>query len=167
MSKYDVNFALIAERVLPPDKRGPVLLAWFWSWLYPLQQLSADFFGTFAPLIIDFTRRNAQKIVLEKILNDAFPNISEGLIYINNQGDDISPIFFHNTSEGYKGITFYNSSEIPDSPRYFRNVSEISSGNIFTVYVPAYVLSTYGEDDISLEIEKYRVYGTTFIIVSY
>ena len=83
MAIYDVTYSLISERLLPPFKRTPILLAYLNAALTPLQTLRDWIFNDYynggteidgSGTVIGINERlkyNSQTILLEYILNNA------------------------------------------------------------------------------------------------
>ena len=83
MAIYDVTYSLICERLLPPFKRTPILLAYLNAALTPLQTLRDWIFNDYynggteidgSGTVIGINERlkyNSQTILLEYILNNA------------------------------------------------------------------------------------------------
>lgn len=166
MSIYDLNYSIFANEFLPPDKRAPVQKAWQTALLTPEQTLHDDIFKTYRPDVLARAKQNGQKIIMESVLNEVFGVTGPSLIYIDNTGDDISPVIFFNKSEGYPPVYFYNQSE-GQPPVYFNNKSESLTNTNFKVYVPAATYAAYGIDRIAAEVDRLRPYSTNYTIISY
>jgi hypothetical protein len=173
MAIYDIDFSLVAERLLPPNKRNPVMLAWITALFTPLQQLHDDIFTNYRPDVIFRTRYNSQTIVLEGILNFIFDVQSVNKIYIDNTDNNLDQVFFYKETEGYLPVFF--STETEDEPVYFYNEDEYLVDFDFIVYVPSTWTdsSTSGRSfsdfdlQIENEVEKYRIMGTNYEVLSY
>lgn len=166
MSIYNLDYSIFANEFLPPDKRADVQKSWQTALLAPEQQLHDSIFNVFRPYIIERSKQNGQKIVMESVLNDTFGVTAPPLIYIDNTGDDVGGVTFFNESEGYPGVIFYNESE-GQAPTFFYNDSETVQNNDFKVYVPAAVYAAEGEAKIAAEVDRLRPYSTNYVIISY
>lgn len=166
MSIYDLDYSVFSNEFLPPDKRATVQKAWQTALLAPEQTLHDDIFKTYRPDVLGRAKQNGQKIVMEDVLNSVFAVPGPDFIFIDNTGDDISPVIFFNQSEGYPPVYFYNQSE-GQPPVYFNNESESVLNSNFKVYVPAATYSAYGVDRIAAEVDRLRPYSTQYTIISY
>lgn len=109
MSVYDITYSLISERLLPPFKRKAKLLSYLNAALKPLQNLRDWIFDDYynggteidgSGSIIGINERlkyNAQKIVLEYILNKAFGTTS--ITITNTDTTVINYKYFFQASE--------------------------------------------------------------------
>jgi len=166
MSIYNINFADFVIDYLPPDKREPVNKSFITALLAPVQTLHNDTFFTFKPLIEEQTKHNGQRILMESILNDTFGVTAAPLIYIDNSGDNITPLDLFNESEGFAPLFLFNESEA-EPPTYFYNESEVTNNREFIVYVPTAVYAAVGEPAIKTEVDRLRPYSTFYTIIQY
>jgi hypothetical protein len=166
MSVYVINWNDFATDYLPPDKREPITKAFLGANLEPLNTLHVDTFDVFKPDIIDRTKHNGQRILMESVLNAAFSVISAPFIYIDNSGDNVTPNIFFNESEALPPFTLYNASE-GQTPAYFYNQAEVTNNRNFVVYVPTAVYAAVGEAAIKQQVDRLRPYSTFYTIVQY
>lgn len=166
MSVYTVNFNDFVTDYLPPDKREPVNKAFLSACLEPLATLHNDTYNVFKPDIIDRTKHNGQRILMESILNDVFSVTAAPFIYIDNSGDNITPDIFFNEAEGLPAFIFFNEAE-GQAPAYFNNEAEVTNNRNFVVYVPAAVYASVGEPAIKQQVDRLRPYSTFYTIVQY
>ncbi len=166
MSIYTLDYSIFLNEYLPPDKRATIQKSWLGALLAPQQVLHDDVFITYYPDVIARSKQNGQKLIMEDVLNTTFEVVGPPFIYIDNTGDDKDDVTFYNEGEGYPPVYFYNDDELED-PIYFFNSDEIAENAIFKVYVPSAVYLSVGEARISTEVERLRVYGTTYEIISY
>ena len=165
MNIFNVDYGLLAKRLLPPNKRLDKQKAWLRSLMAPLDDLNTSYWLTYYPDLLVRAKRNAQKIVFENTLNEEFNQGGSNPIYIVNSGNILSNTFFFNEDEGYPAVYMYNESE--GIPVYLYNSLEFENEFSFTIYVPTDVFSTYNEDQITAEADKYAIAGTTFNIIQY
>lgn len=150
-----IDFFKFSRDYAPPNKRGEKSLAWYKSLLKPLQTINEYFYNIYFVDVKLRAKRNAQKIVLEKTLNEVFGTGTS--IFIDNTGDNLETIFFYNSFEGYPPIFF-------DDFVYLYNILEYSKNRLFIVYVPKNVLNLA---QLKAEVEKYRVAGTIYEVIEY
>jgi len=166
MSIYNINFKDFVTNYLPPDKREVKTVAYLTACLAPLNTLHVATFSVYKPDVINRSKQNGQRILLEEVLNTFFNVTVAPLIYIDNSGDNITPDIFFNITEGLPPFTFYNLSEA-QAPAYFNNTTEVSNNRNFVVYVPAAVYAANGEPAIKQQVDRLRPASTFYTIVQY
>ena len=166
MSIFDVTYKDYVSEYLPPDKREPVTQAYFTALLSALQTLHNDTYLNFKPFVEDLSKQNAQRILFESILNSTFGVTSAPLIYIDNTGNDITPLILFNEGEGLVPTYFFNEGE-PGGPVYLRNEGEITNNKTFIVFVPLAVYTAVGEPQIEKEVDRLKILGTNYTIQTY
>tara|TARA_R110000796_G_scaffold55294_4_gene128861 strand:- start:196 stop:696 length:501 start_codon:yes stop_codon:yes gene_type:complete len=166
MSIYNITFRDFVIDQLPVDKREPVNIAFFTALLKPLETLHESTFNAYRTDIIGRSKQNGQRILFESILNTNFGVNSAPFIYIDNSGDNITPLSFYNQAEGLAPTYLYNITEGQPS-LFFNNVSEVSSNRDFIVYVPTAVYSTAGEIPLRQQIDRLKPYSTNYTIITY
>ena len=166
MSIYNLDYDILIKENLPVDKRKDIEISWLNALFVTIKQLHIDIFITYRTDVIARAKHNGQKIIAESILNDTFGVVSAPFIYIDNTGDDVTPITFYNKSEGLPAQYFWNESE-GQPAKFIFNESEASRNNEFTVFVPAAVLAANGAAIIRAEVDKIRPYSTSFTIIGY
>lgn len=166
MGIYTINWGDFATDYLPPDKREPVTKAFLAANLEPLNTLHVDTFDVFKPDIIDRTKHNGQRILMESVLNAVFSVVSAPYIYIDNSGDNVTPDIFFNQSEALPPYYFFNEAEA-QTPAYFNNEVEVTNNRNFIVYVPAAVYASVGEAAIKQQVDRLRPCSTFYTIVQY
>lgn len=166
MSKFDVDFGLIAERISPTHKRGATTNFWLGALLKPLQTLRDTVFNTDAPLLEDEAKKNSQTIVFEQILNDLAGVTEPPKIFIENNLSTVDQLIFRKKNEGYPAVFHRNQAEVPSSPVYYRNEVETITDFDFIVYVPSAVFAT-SEQVIRAEVERVKLIGVNYDVQSY
>ncbi len=176
MSIYNIDFSLTTERILPPDKRKPIILSYLTALQNPLQELHDEIFDVYRPDVIYRTRYNSQTIVLTEILNQTFDvNGTNGKIWIDNSDNNISIYYFYNDDEGYNAVNFSNSDETPLIHNYIFNEEEYVLEFDAFVNVPytwidsdsnSRTYSAYVER-IKAEIDKYIIMGVNYKVQPY
>ena len=171
MPRYDVDYSLLSERLCPPKRRTPILLAWLKVIITPLQQMHDAFFTVFMPEIVEEIKYNGRTIVLEAILNKVYetqfrtdPAVSDiyivnnvglgNIVYLSEKGDSNTVTYF--------GDTVHNANTI-----YLGDSVDYMPVFDFTVYVPNTILTAQGLNVINAEIAKFAIAGVNWTVISY
>jgi hypothetical protein len=170
---YAINILQIIHRRLPWFLRSERMVAWLWSLMYPLHQLSVQWYG-FTATRRRAARYNGQVIVLERALNlrymledkwatDADPTASGG-IYIENVASAIPTTFIWSNNEAQPPLYIYGDAEA-QPPVYIYADAEYSAQYDFIVRVP--VAFSFDVNEMTAFVNQYRVAGKTFTIDTY
>lgn len=163
---FNIDFTKIFIQFLPPQKRFEDIIAFFKSWLKPLNTTHSETFNVFYPDAVYFTKRNGQILILQNTLNTLFNPDLVPPIYIDDTGDDVSGIIFYNNFEGYSAVIMYNEAEA-EAPLYWFTYEETFSNTDFIVYIPIAVQSNFTDEEIKFRIEKYKQAGKKFTTIYY
>ena len=164
---FNVNLTSVLTWLLPSFLRGKTIIAMLQSMLTPLQNLHVTLarFRTLKAYELSIT---PQIIWLEKMLNDKFDVIGAG-IYITDV-EEIPQVWMSNKSENPHPDHIFNKSEATDIIYVFNRI-ENTYGFNFTVMVPVIIyqqlLANSGLDSMKAHINKYKLFGTRYIIKSY
>jgi hypothetical protein len=161
---YDINFSDAASKLSPPNKREPKLLSWLKALLAPLQSLRDNIFDTYKSDLYKRARRNGQKIVLCKVLDNYLSITSEPKVYISDITTNTGFVVFDSSVLSSKVYSdqIYSDAYVYSGYTY--------SAYDFVVNVPsaAYALATDKEkDEFNQIIKDYKLYGTRYYITTY
>lgn len=167
---FKIDFYLMVKRLFVVNKREPIHLAFVQSSINQMNLLNNALFGTFFSEIQRESRRNAQRISFESVLNEELNPEGGQLISIQNNSSDFEPLYFHSEPENYFIKNFFGSKNEVDEnnvPVYFDSKTVLSSVAGFIVWVPAHVYDNTPIEKINSEINRFRIAGTTFEIKRY
>ena len=159
MSIYDIDYILQVKRLVPPKKRLLKTIAWLTSLVNPLIEFRNTVFNVYRPNIVERMAYNGQTIVLAAILNKAYAIDVAPFIYIANQVIDTDGTYagtqgFENSYIGLQGY----------EQKYIGISYSLQSAN-FIVMVP--VATSFVHSEMAAIIDKYRLFGTTYLIQTY
>ena len=163
MSRYLVNFAKVAELLLPPFLRNPKMLAWLKALVKPIQVINTDFLA-FIRRIRYRIRFNGQVIYLEHLLNDFYdPTLRR--IYLAD-GDALGlPQFIYNRVENRSLFVRNQNENSNTTPPFLRNRNEYVAVVDFIVFVPSDLLvDAEMARIIRATVNQYRLGGKRFLI---
>ncbi|HNX90009.1 MAG TPA: hypothetical protein PKH58_13110 [Paludibacteraceae bacterium] len=166
---FNVNLNSIITWLLPTFLRGATLIAILKALLHPLQSLHflLDAFRIQKQYELSIT---SQVIWLEKMLNTIFDPLNE-LIYIQDVGA-VNQVYMSNKAESPHPRYLYNKAEAA-YPTYIYNKSEDIYQFNFTVMVPLAIYNNLllnnnsGLNQMKANLNKYKMFGTIYIIQSY
>ncbi len=167
---YNVNLTTIIDWLLPSFLKGPTIVAFLRAAVLPLQNLhfSLDAFRTQKHYELSIT---SQVIWLEKMLNKLYDPINED-IYIVDVGASNQVNIYFDSEVKRPPILFFASETATEETVIYFNSESVNEFN-FTVMVPAALYSTLVVNNNSLlsnmkiNINKYKIFGTVYIIKSY
>lgn len=166
MGIYSITYKDFVIDQLPVDKRNLVNIAYFTALLKPVETVHNDTFGPYRDDIIERSKQNGQRILFESILNAKFGVVSAPFIYIDNNGDNVTPAILFNESEGLQPAILFNESE-GQTPFFMVNESEMSTNRSFVVFVPIAVFTAVGSVAIEAEVDRLKPYSTSYTIQTY
>lgn len=161
---YEVDFEFQVDRLTPPRRRTPKLLAYLFSLVAPLQTFNNAFCNYVTDTILS-TRITGQVIVLEEVLTQAL-NIETGdpRVIIKNfeVQDDFTIGAIEDTSAG-----IFSDESFADS-----GITATDSGitSNFVVLVPSAVwsgLTDAQKQEFRSIIDTYKLYATFYVIQTY
>lgn len=155
---FNIDYSIASERLLSPDKRTPKMLAWLSALALPLQQKHDEIFTVYMPDVLQRTHWNGQTIVLEAVL-DKLLGITGTYIESNNNPNNV---FFIGTKEDPDTSYITIPGEEED---YIGLVNDLNIYD-FTVYLPAVDFNDENIRRTTSIVKKYKLYGTTFNILS-
>lgn len=171
MPRYDVDYSLQSERLCPPKRRTPILLAWLKVLMLPLQQMHDAFFTVFMPEIVEEIKYNGRTIVLEAILNKVYgtqfridPDVSD-IFIVNNVG--AGNIVYLSENGDSNTITYFGDHTYDTNTIYLGDPVDYMPVFDFTVYVPSTIISAQGLSVINAEIAKFAIAGVNWQILGY
>lgn len=159
-----VNFGTYCMYVVPTKIRGVAMKGWVRSLLAPISTLNGQFAAWAYAMRYD-TRWNGEVIMLEHRLNDQF---DAGLrrIYIDDPaGVEQVPLHVWNKAEQQNTLVVYNKSENQQGP--FLQNKPTGTSDDFVVYVPASVHSAAVEIIMRKVINRYKIAGVNYSIITF
>jgi len=155
LSSYDIDFTKMVTQLLPTVLRTPVRISWLVAVLKPLRTLHNTILS-FRSARVDDVKWNGQTIKLEQLLITKF---GAGIFITNNivYGDG----FFVGADS--TDISAY----IGGGADYSHTIDSVYLVNAvnFTVNVPVAIVFTMSE--MMAYINKYKMFGTTYNIVTF
>lgn len=165
LKMFDIDFNLLAVRILPAAMRGEKFVAWAKTLVKPL----TTFHVTFKAYVDDtlfYVRHTGSKLSMEHALNTLYP-LAGGDIYIKTLGANLAQPYIYKLSESTFPIYIYKLSE-STFPAYIYKLSELGlNGNDydFIVWVP--VALTFDEDKMRAVVDRYKLAGIRYDIQTY
>lgn len=163
MSRYNINFSNLANKLLPPFLRRPRFTDWLKALLKPLQNLNTAF-KEFMQRIIYKVGFNGQVCYLEHILNDYFDNSLRRIYIDDGSSVPLQPYIYNKVENRVKYL--YNKSE-SKPPLYLYNKNEYSGSVDFIVFVPSSLLTAALEQQIRALVNQYRIAGKRFSVLPF
>lgn len=145
-----IDFYFLVLWLLPPQHKAPEVIEYLNAAFKPLIQLHDQFDDLYASVEYDL-QINGQVCKLERMLNDEFDPIDEG-IYITD-AVFIEQVFIFNNAENNEETFLFNNAE-GGAPTYLFNQNEINPYD-FIVNVPSTVL--FNEDLMKYLLNKYKL----------
>lgn len=163
MGFFQTNWRTQITKLLPPEMRSVSIIDYLTSLLWGLQtQMTAN-----ASWEEEVRRRalyNGRKMVLQDALNTIFSQPANTIIVETSQSVAVA-LFLYNESEGIDVFSFNESESNP--PIYLYNEAELTDGFNFLVKVPVGILTAELERQIRAEVDKYKVAGKTYDVITY
>ncbi len=166
---FNVNLISVITWLLPSFLRGKAIIALLKALVLPLQNLhlSLDAFRSQKQYELSIT---GQVIWLEKMLNSIFDPINEH-IYIEDVEADVRVYIAHKNENRRPPYIYHRAESSYQTFIYHRN--EILLQSSFTVMVPVLIYNdllqnnSSGLNKMKANINKYKMFGTTYTIQSY
>lgn len=153
---YNINFTNLPMQLVPGVLRKSKLLAWLDVCLTGCKSLYADFIA-YRLLILSEVSYNSQTIMMEKFLNDTYPD-ANGQIYIENVNSPFNTISLYRNVDQLP-VDFYKRSEM-------RAVDIKSTSDVlpyeFIVHIPSAL--EYDLNQLRVYVNKYKLASKRFII---
>lgn len=153
MTKYAINFYNLVSDLLPSFLRNTLKLAWLYSCAVVLRNLHYTF-ELWGAARKEELKWNGQTIVLEHFLRAKYANNS---IRIENLLADTNGTFIGTDEDA----AWYIGQD-GDNTAFIGTTYNAGIEN-FIVYVPAGL--AYDPNEMRLQIDRYKLYGTTFTII--
>lgn len=158
LKSYNFDFKKLITWMLPSFYRKPVWVAWPHALLAKIRAIHIEFVA-FIATKKDEIKWNGQTIVLEQLL---ILKYGSG-IYITSEVNDVFPFYVYDVNNVLNPFVYGVNNE--NNPM----VNSVNSYNLdgvnFIVHVPAII--TFNQDEMTALINKYRLFGTTFSIVTF
>jgi hypothetical protein len=157
-----LDFYLLIVMLLPVDLQKPFFIQYI-----KVFTDSIDYTQTQSTALFDEIKYNMifneLTIYIEHYLNDQHDNIDRGIYIEDVEQDELLYIF--NEIEGNELVYIFNNGEPGGEDLWLFNSEEIDNLIDFIVYVPAAL--TYDENLLKFNIEKYKLPGMSYQILTY
>ncbi len=158
LKSYNFDLKKLIVWMLPSFYRKPKWVAWIYALLAKVRAIHTEFVA-FIAIKKDEIKWNGQTIVLEQFL---ILKYGSG-IYITSVTNEVFPFYV------YEVNNVLNPFVYPINNVLNPMANEVNSYNLdgvnFIVHVPAII--TFNTDEMTALINKYRLFGTTFSIVTF
>ena len=158
IKSYNFDFKKLIIWMLPSIYRKPKWVAWIYSLLAKIRAINIEFIAFIANKK-DEIKWNGQTIVLEQLL---ILKYGSG-IYITTEVNDVYPFYVYGVNNPLNSLVYGVNN--PENPLVYPINSYALDQVSFTVNVPAVI--PFNLDEMTALINKYRLFGTTFKIVTY
>ncbi len=159
---YNLDYNILATRLLPTFLRKEVRLSFIASLLKPIKVLHQDFL-TYRVKINRELSYTSQTVMFNKLLNDRFNNGGTG-IYIDNTDSVLPSYYDFYVVEGQESDYIYYISETSE-PFYDFSILDYNGDYDFIVNVPASLV--YDRKELVAVVRKYKLAGKRFIVKEY
>ena len=153
MERYAISFYQLITDLLPSFLRNTLKLAWLYSSSVVLRNLHSTF-ESWGASRKEELKWNGQTIVLTHFLRAKY---ADNRIWIENTKADTNGAFV-----GIDGDTQWFIGIDGDNDRFVGTTYNLGEEN-FIVHVPAGL--SYDPNEMRLQIDRYKLYGTKFKIV--
>jgi len=158
IKNYNFSFKKLIAWLFPSFYRTPVRISWLNALLFKIRAIHTYFIAFIAQKKEEI-KWNGQTIILERFL---ILKYGSG-IYITTELNDVYPFYLYNVNNVLNPFV-YPVNNLANPMAYPANSYQLNNVS-FIVHVP--VIITFNVDEMTAFITKYKLFGTTFSIVTY
>jgi len=158
---FNINFKKLIAHNLPSFLRREKMKAWLYALVQPIEAMHQELLSFREQKFIEL-QYNAQTMLLEKALNDNWPN-AQGNIYIDNTTDNLPDNFIYRDQDNLPAFYIYQDSDNKNASYLFRDKDQAKFD--FIVYVPNSL--SFSTNTTRKFVNQYRKAGKRFIIKTY